>query len=94
MEKQSAMKNRADMKNHLTNLSLYKKTIIFADDIFNSILLNENDGILIRISLKNILISAVDAKPTVVQVIAWHQSGNKPLPEPMMSNFMETYVWH
>ena len=44
---------------------------IFADDIFNCIFLNENDRILIQISLKYVPRSLTDNKPALVQVMAW-----------------------
>ena len=31
-------------------------------------------------------------KPALVQVMAWCQTGEKPLPEPMMTQFAEAYV--
>ena len=57
---------------------------ILADDIFKCIFLNETDKIGIQISLKLVPKSLVDNKPALVQVMAWCQTGNKPLPEPMM----------
>ena len=56
---------------------------LLADDIFKCIFLNENDRIQIRISLKFIPRSPIDNKPALVQVMAWRQIGNKPLPELM-----------
>ena len=67
---------------------------ILADNIFNCIFLNENDSIPIPISLKNIPRSAIDNKPALVQVMAWCQTGDKPLPEPMMTQFIDTYMRH
>ena len=43
---------------------------IFADDIFNCIFLNENDRILIQISLKYVPRSWIDCKAALVQVMA------------------------
>ena len=43
---------------------------ILADDIFKCIFLNENDIILIQISLKFVPRSPIDNKPALVQVLA------------------------
>ena len=62
------------------------------DGIFKCIFLNENDRIPIQISLKLVLRSPVDNKPALVQVMAWRQTGDKPLPEPMMTQFIDAYT--
>ena len=67
---------------------------ILADNIFNSIFLNENDGILIQISLKYIPRSPIGNKPALAQVMAWHQTGDKPLPGPMVTQFIDAYIQH
>ena len=67
---------------------------ILADDIFKSIFLNENERILIQISPKFLPRSLVDNKPALVQVMAWRRTGDKPLSEPMMTQFADTYMWH
>ena len=67
---------------------------ILADDIFKWIFLNENDRILIHISLKFVPRSPVDSKSALVQVMAWCRIGNKPLPESMMIRFTDTYMCH
>ena len=41
---------------------------ILVDDIFKCIFLNENDGILIQISLKFVPRSPIDKKPALVQI--------------------------
>ena len=35
-----------------------------------------------------------DNKSVLVQVMAWHQTGAKPLPEPMMNYFTDAYMRH
>ena len=67
---------------------------IAADDIFKSILLNENDKITIQISLKFVPRSPIDNKPALVQAMAWRRTGNKPLPEPMLAQFLDAYMRH
>ena len=65
----------------LTHLPLDKVAAILADDIFNCIFLNENDRIPIQISLNYITGSPIDKKSALVQLMAWRQTGDKPLPE-------------
>ena len=65
-----------------------------ADDIFECIFLNENDRIPIQISLKFVPRNPIDNKPALVQVMAWHWTGNKPLSEPMLIWFTDTYMLH
>ena len=55
---------------------------------------NENDKILIQIFMKFVPRSPIDNKPALVQVMARHLTGNKPLPEPMMTQFTDTYMQH
>ena len=60
--------------------------IIFADDIFISIFLNENTiWILINISLNFVPIGQINNIPALVQIMAWHLPGDKPLSEPVMA---------
>ena len=56
----------------------------FADDIFKCIFLNENVWIPIKISLKFVPKGPINNIPALVQIMAWHQPGGKPLSEPMM----------
>ena len=65
---------------------------ILADDIFTCIFLNENDRILIRISLQFVPRSLVDNKLALVQVLARHHTGDRPLPETMMTQFTDAYT--
>ena len=78
----------------LTYLPLDKMATILADDIFKGIFLNETDEIPIQISLTLVPRSPIDNKSTFVQVMAWHRTGNKPLPEPMMTQFIDAYMLH
>ena len=65
---------------------------ILADDIFKNIFLNENDRILIQISLKFVPRRAIDNKPALVLVMAWCRIGDKPLPEPKMTQITDIYA--
>ena len=67
---------------------------ILADDIFTCIFLNENYRIPIHISLKYVPMSPTDNKPALVQVMAWRRTGDKPLPEPMITQFIDAYMRH
>ena len=78
----------------LTHLPLDKMATTLADDIFKCIFLNENDRIPIRISVKFVPRCLIDNKLTLVQVMAWRRTGDKPLHEPMMTQFTDAYMWH
>ena len=65
---------------------------ILSDDIFNRIFLNENVWIAIKISLKFVPEGPFENKPALVQVMAWRQTGDKPLPEAMMTQFIDAYM--
>ena len=56
----------------------------FADDIFKRIFFNENVWISIKISLKFVPKGPINNIPALVQIMAWHRWGDKPLSEPMM----------
>ena len=67
---------------------------LLADDNFKCIFLNENERIPIQISLKFVPSRPIDNKPALVQVMAWHQKHDKPLPEPMLTQFTDAYMRH
>ena len=56
----------------------------FPDDIF----MNENVWILIKISLKFVPKGPINDIPSLVQIMAWRRSGDKPLSEPMMVSLL------
>ena len=60
----------------------------FPDDIFKCIFLNENARTLIKISLKFVPHGPINRIPALVQIMAWRQSGDKPLSEPMMVSLL------
>ena len=68
----------------LITLRLRRNRSHFADDIFKCIFFNENELILIRISLKFISKGPINNIPALVQIMAWRRPGDKPLSEPMM----------
>ena len=66
----------------------------FPDVIFKCIFENENARIFIRISLKFVPEALIDNVPALAQVMAWHLTGHKPLPEPMLTQFSDAYMSH
>ena len=73
---------------------LDKMAAILADDNFKCIFLNENDRILIPISLKFVPRCPIDNKPALIQVMAWRRTGDKPLPELMLTQCTKAYMGH
>ena len=67
---------------------------ILTDNIFKRIFLYENVRIPIQSSLKFVPKGSIDDKPALFQVIAWHWTGNKPLPEPMLTQFTDACMRH
>ena len=57
----------------------------FADNTLKCMFVNEYFFILIRILLKFATKGEIDNKPALVQVMAWRRTGDKPLPEPMLT---------
>ena len=64
----------------------------FADNIFKCIFMNAKFGILIYISLKFVPKAPIDNISVLVQVMAWRQTGDKPLSEPMLTQFTDAYM--
>ena len=67
----------------------------FPDAIFKWIFLNENVWISITVSLEFIPKGPINNVPSLVQIMAWRQSGDKPLSEPLMVDFfmhMSLYI--
>ena len=68
----------------LNTLRLRQNGRHFADDTLKRILVNENVRISIKISLKFVPKGPINNIPTLVQIMAWRRSGDKPLSESMM----------
>ena len=77
----------------LSHLTLDTMAAILADNIFNCIFLNENDRNVNQISLKYVPSSPIDNKPALAWVMAWRWIDNKPLPEPMLTQFIDAYIY-
>ena len=66
----------------------------FTEDIFKYIFMNEKFCILIKISLRFVPKSPIDNNPALVQVMTWRRPGDKPLSEPMLTQFTDAYTRH
>ena len=73
---------------------LDKMAAILADDIFKWSFFNENVRIPIHISLNFIPRRPIYYTPVLVQVMAWRRTGDKPLSEPMMTQFIDACMRH
>ena len=73
-------------------LRLRQNSHHFANNFFKSIFLNENIWISINIQMKFLPKGQINNIPVLVQKIAWHWPGDKPLSEPMMISFL-MHIW-
>ena len=64
------------------------------NDIFKPIFLYENCCDLIQYSLQFAPESSIDNRPALVQMLAWHQTGDQPLPTQMMAYSTDAYISH
>ena len=74
----------ADAERHLNTLRPRQNGRHFADGIFKCIFVNENVWIPIKISLTFVPQVPINNIPALVQIMAWHRPGDKPLSGPMM----------
>ena len=72
----------------LTHWGCDKMVAIWRTDIFKRVLLNENIRISTKISLIFVPKGAIDNRPALVQIMAWHWTGDKPLSEPRMESLL------
>ena len=66
----------------------------FADDVFKCNFMKENFWIPIKISLKFVPEGPINNISALVQIMAWRRIGDKPLSEPMMTQFNDAYMRH
>ena len=66
----------------------------FPEDIFKCISLNENVLMSIKISLKFVPKGQINNIPVLVQIMAWRRTGDKPLSEPIMTQFNDACMRH
>ena len=78
---------------HVTTLRPKQNGRHFADDIFQSLFLNKT-YYLGSFPLKFVTKGPIDNKSTLVQVMAWSRTNNKPLFELMMASFTDAYTPH
>ena len=64
----------------------------FANDILQYIMLNEKYPLSIEIILRFVPRGIIDNRAVLVQTMAWHRSGDKPLSEPMASSPMHKFA--
>ena len=69
---------------HINTLRPRQNGRHFPDDTFESIFLNENVRISIKISLKFVTKGSINNIKAMVQIMAWRRPGDKPLSEPMI----------
>ena len=66
----------------------------FAEDIFKCIFFKEKFCILIQIWLKFVTKDPIDNTSALVQVMAWCRTGDKPLPEAILTQLIDAYMRH
>ena len=72
-------------KIHINTIRPRQDSRRFADELFKCIFFFENCCILNKISLKYVRQGATDINSTLLQIMAWRRTGDKPLAEPMMA---------
>ena len=65
----------------------------FPDNIFKCICLNETVWISIKISLEFVPKSPINYSPALVQIMAWHRPGDKPLSGPFLVCFTDAFIY-
>ena len=78
----------------LTHWGPDKMAATLADDIFTCNFFFETVLILIKISLNFVPRCPTENIPELVQIMAWHRIGDKPLSESMLTLFTGTYMQH
>ena len=66
----------------------------FADDSFNYIFMNEKFCVVIPISLEFVPQGPIDKMSSLVQVMAWRRTGDKPFPESNQTQFADANMRH
>ena len=78
----------------LTHLSLETMAAILQMSFWIVFLMHEKFCVLIWISLKFVPKGPIDNTSVLVQVIAWCWSGYELLPEQVLVQFTDAYMWH
>ena len=50
-------------------------------------------ALIIAVDIFNVPKGPIDNKSALVPVLAWRRTGDKPLPEPMLTQFTDAYMW-
>ena len=80
------------MINNINTLRPRQNGRQFPDDIFKCIFVNGNIWISIKISLKSVPEVLINNIAALVQIMAWHRPGEKPLSEPMLISLL-MHIW-
>ena len=89
-------KNQQEFPNNISgfNSSLPEQNgCHFADVIFKCIYKDDN-WILIQIPLQFVPNNPIDNKRALVQIMAWRRTGDKPVFETMLTQFIDAYMRH
>ena len=92
--RQTVIWTYTNSKTPLAHLPSEQNGCHFPDDLFISIFVNENVCILIKMSLKFVPDGLINNKPALVQIMAWRRIGDKPLSEPMLTQYTDAYMRH
>ena len=74
----------------LTHLPLDKMAAISQTEILSTFSLKKR----FQTSLRFVPKGSIGNKAALVEVMAWHQTGDKPLPKSMLAQFTNTYMRH
>ena len=77
----------------LTHRSRHSYVWHFAHEISKCIFANESRCILIQMSVNCVPVGEFDNKSLFFRVMTWRQTGDRPLPEPMMTKFGVKLYW-
>ena len=67
---------------------------ILAHDIFKFNLFLWKWSNYVEMSQKFVPMSSIENGAALVQVMPWHRTGDKPIPEPMLTQFTDAYMQH
>ena len=93
MNQNAAVDNHFPKTQYLTHLPLDKMAVI-SQTMFSDAISSEKFCILIKISPKFVPKGPIDNNPAMVWLVTWHRIGNKPLSEPMLTQFTDKYMRH
>ena len=89
----AAVDNHFPKTQYLTHFPLDKMAVI-SQTMLSDAISSEKFCILIKISPKFVPKGLIDNNPALVQIMAWHRTGDKPLSEPMLTQFTDANMRH